>query len=236
MSDVKTEEVSPQPIAEGKPKEYGFSALLTGFARMWRGFVPAIIAIVGNAVVQAVLTFWNPQVGLSVAFIIAAVISIAVLIVWLAVLSRTALGAVTGRVSVGHAISGVRPVLGRFALWTALQWLLILVGFLLLPLLGLLIGLVTVFVPLAAADGESNPLGANFKALKDRWGRWLVTSVILLVLLVILLLLSAVNVFFITGFAASLIFWLVFGFIALWLLTAYAAIYRSTRVGRATQD
>lgn len=229
MTDVET----PQPRSAGKPKEFGFSALVTGFARMWRGFVPAIVMIVVNAVIQALLTFWNPQVGLSFSYVVAAVISVAVLIVWLAVLARIALGAVTGRVSVSEAFAGAIPVMGKFALWTLAQWVLVLIGFLIFPGLGFLLGVLTVFVPLAAADGRGNALGANFSAIKDRWGRWLVTSIIVAVLAVILLLLSAVNVFFITGFAASLIFWFVIGFVALWLLTAYAAIYRSTHVGRA---
>lgn len=226
-----TDQGAPTPAAPAKPKVFGFSALVTGFARMWRGLVPAIVVIVLNAVVQALLTWWNPQVALSFAFVVAFLISAAVLIVWFAVLSRTALGAVSGRVSVPEAISGTRGVLPRFTVWVVAQWLLILIGFLIFPGLGIVVGIVTAFVPLAAADGQANPVVANFAAIKDRWGRWLLTSVIVVVLALILLLLSAVNVFFIHGLMASLIFWLVFGFVAFWLLTAYAAIYRSTRVG-----
>lgn len=233
MSDVMADQAAPPPAVQARPKQFGFSALLTGLARMWRGFVPAIAIIVVNAVVQAMLTWWNPQVSLSVAFVVAFVISAVVLMVWLAVLSRTALGAVTGHVSVGEAITGTRAVLAVFAIWVALQWVLILVGFLLFAGLGMLIGIATAFVPLAAADGQRNPLRANFSAIRDRWGRWLLTSVIVFVFALILLLLSAVNVFFIHGMMASLIFWLVFGLVAFWLLTTYAAIYRSTRIGAA---
>ena len=233
MSDVKTDVDAPHPARRAKPKEFGFSALVTGFARMWRGFLPAIVMILVNAVIQALLTFWNPQVGLSFSYVVAFVISAAVLIVWLAVLSRTALGAVTGKVSVSQSFSSTIPVLGRFAIWVAVQWLLILVAFLIFPGLGMLVGIVTAFVPLAAADGRGNPFGANFSAIKDRWGRWLITSIIFVILAAIMLLLSAVNVFFIHGTAASFIFWLVGGVLGYWLLTAYAAIYRSTRVGAA---
>lgn len=226
-----TDQAAGTPAPSTKPKAFGFSALVTGFARMWRGFVPAIAVIVLNAVVQALLTFWNPQVALSFSYVVAFLISAVVLMVWFAVLSRTALGAITGRVSLPLAISGSRGVLARFAAWVAAQWVLILVAFLLVPGLGVIVGIVTAFVPLAAADGQRNPLAANFQAIKDRWGRWLLTSVIVVAMFLVLLLLSAVNVFFITGMMASLIFWLVFGLVALWLLTTYAAIYRSTRVG-----
>lgn len=233
MSDVTTETVPAGSGAVGKPKQFGFSALVTGFARMWRGILPAIVVIIVNAVVQALLTYWNPQVSLSFSYVVALVISVAVLLVWWAVLSRIALGAVSGRVALPAAISGAMPHLGTFAIWVAVQWLLILIGFLIFPLLGVLVGMVTAFVPLAAADGQRNALAANFRAIADRWGRWLITSIIFLVLAVILLVLSAVNVFFIHGTPASLIFWFVMGLVAYWLLTAYAAIYRSTRVGAA---
>ncbi len=164
---------------------------------------------------------------------VAFVISAAMLIVWLAVLARTALTAVDTKVGLSEAFAAAVPVLGRFAIWVVVQWVLILIGFLIFPLLGILIGVLTAFVPLAAADGQGNPFAANFRAIKDRPGRWLITSVIFLVLAAVLLVLSAVNVFFIHGTVASFIFWLVIGLVASWLLTAYAAIYRSTRVGRA---
>jgi hypothetical protein len=200
---------------------------------MWRGFLPVVVIVLLNAVVQASLTFWNPQVSLSFSYAVAFVISAAMLILWLAVLSRTALAAVDSRVSLSDAFASTVPVLGRFTLWVVVQWALILVGFLIFPLVGILVGVLTAFVPLAAADGQANAFGANFRAIRDRPGRWLLSSAIFVLLAVVLLLLSAVNVFFIHGTAAAFIFWMVIGFVACWLLTAFAAIYRSTRVGRA---
>ena len=106
-------------------------------------------------------------------------------------------------------------------------------GFMLFPLLGLVVCWLLAFLAPAAADGQRNAIGANFSALKERWGRWLITSLLLTIGGVIMLLLMALNVFFFTGFAASIIGWLVLGLIAWWLLTTWSAIYRSTRVGGA---
>ena len=45
--------------------------------------------------------------------------------------------------------------------------------------------------------------------------------------------LTAVNVLFVKGFPASLITWVVGGIVAWWIFTAWAEIYRSTKVGAA---
>lgn len=233
MSDVATKPESAAPQA-GKPdKEYGFSALLTGLARMWRGTAPALIVIIVNALVQSVLVFWNAQVGLNAAFIISFIVSFAVLLVSFAVLSRTSLEAVDGKVSLSGAISGTTPVLGTFVLWAFVLFVLVTLGFMIYPFLGLLVCWLLAFLAPAAADGQKNAIGANFRALKDRWGRWLITSILLSIGGLIMFLLMAVNVFFIHGFMASLIGWLVLGLVAWWLLTAWSAIYRSTKVGAA---
>lgn len=236
MSDVATKPTdSGAAPSAGVTKKYGFSALITGLARMWRGTAPALIVIAVNAIVQAVLIFWNAQVGLNAAFIISFIISFAVLLVSFAVLARTALAAVDGKVSLSGAISGTTAVLGNFVLWAVVLFVLVTIGFMIYPFVGLLVCWLLAFLAPAAADGQKNAIGANFRALKDRWGRWLITSILLSIGGVIMFLLMAVNVFFIHGFMASLIGWLVLGLVAWWLLTAWSAIYRSTKVG-ATAD
>ncbi len=234
MSDVATKPAdSGSAPAPAVPKKYGFSALLTGLARMWRGTAPALIVIIVNAIVQAVLVFWNAGVGLNAPFIISFIISLAVLLVSFAVLSRTALEAVDGKVSLSGAMSSTTPILGNFVLWSVVLFVLVTIGFMIYPFLGLLVAWLLAFLAPAAADGQRNAIGANFRALKDRWGRWLITSILLTIGGLIMFLLMAVNVFFIHGFMASLIGWLVLGLVAWWLLTAWSAIYRSTKVGAA---
>lgn len=234
MSDLDTRTAdSPSPMPDAG-KSYGFSALISGLAKMWRGTVPALIAIVVNTLVQAVLVYWNAGIGLNFAFIVSVVISAVVLVACFALLARTALEAVSGKVSLAGAVSGTLPILPVFALWAVALFALVIVGFMIYPFVGLLVCWLLAFLAPAAADGRRNAIGANFSALKERWGRWLITSLLLTVGGIIVLVLMAVNVFFITGFAASLIGWFVLGLIAWWLLTAWSAIYRSTRVGAAS--
>jgi hypothetical protein len=222
---------TPAPAHGTLPKKYGFSALLTGCAKMWHGVLAAMVFIVLNAVIQSVLTWWNPQSGLNAAFIIAFAVSIVSMLVTFAVISRVSLDSISGRVSLGQALSGARAQLVHFALWVVVQWLAITVGLLIYWPLGALVAVLTPFLPLAAIDGRANPIRANFSALKDRWGRWLITAVLIALGYLIWFLLMAVNVFFVKGFPASLIVWLVGGILGWWLLTAWAAIYRSTTVG-----
>lgn len=235
MSDLDTATTDDLPApSSAAAKPYGFSALLSGLAKMWRGTAPALIAILVNTIVQAVLVFWNAPIGLNFAFIVSVIISLAVLLVCFALLARTALEAVDGKVSLPGAISSTTTVLPNFAVWALALLVLVTLGFMVYPFVGLLVCWLLAFLAPAAADGKRNAIGANFAALKQRWGRWLITSVLLSIGGVIMLVLAAVNVFFITGFAASLIAWLVLGLIAWWLLTAWSAIYRSTTVGSAS--
>ena len=160
------------------------------------------------------------------------VLSVVVLIGSFAVLVSVALRVVDGRVGLKAALAGASSHLPMFALWVVVQWVVVVALSLLYGPLAILVAVLTVFVPLAAADGRGNAVGANFSAIKDRWGRWLLTTIILLVIGLIVFLLSAVNVFFIKGTVAAFIAWLVLGLGLWWMYTAWAALYRSTRVGR----
>ena len=215
-------------------REYGFSSLFSALGRMWRGTAPALVAIVVNAVVQSLLVYWNAPIGMNFPFIVSLVLSFAALVLGLGLLSRTALDSVSGRVSLGQAVAGTKAALPKIVLWISAVVLIVTLGALVRPLVAWLLISLLAFVPLAAADGKSNALGAAFKAIGERWGRWLVTLIIVSIISLVLFLLTAVNVLFVKGFPASLIAWLVLGLVAWWFLTAWAEIYRSTKVGAAS--
>lgn len=236
MSQASGESVLPPETSaagDASEREYGFSALFSALGRMWRGTAPALVAIVLNALVQSLLTYWNPSIGLNFGYIVALVLSFAALVFCGGLLARTALGSVQGKVSLGDAMAGTVANLPTIVLWLTVLVVLVTIGTLLHPVVAWLILAVLAFVPLAAADGKANALGVNFKALGERWGRWLLTVVVVLIIAVVIFLLSAVNVLFVKGFPASLISWLAYGLLAWWILTAWAEIYRSTKVGRA---
>jgi hypothetical protein len=226
-----TDAAVTQSPAQAAPRRYGFSVLLSGCAPMGRALVPGLAAVVGNAVVQALLTWWNPAVGRNWAYVLALLVALASIVVLLAILSAAALQSVTGRASLPSVLAQVRHRAGPFLAWLAVLAVAMVAAQLLLPGLGAVVVMIGVFIPLAAMDGRGNALAANFAAQRERFGRWLVTSVIVLLGAVTWFVLAALNTFFVKGMLASLLSWLVVGVLLWWLATAWACLYRSTRVG-----
>lgn len=212
---------------------YGFSVLLSGLAKMWRGSGPALLAIVVNALVQSLLIWWNVDPGPSPSFLLSLVISTIAILVAYAILCSTALRSATSdsRVSWAQAWAPVRDNVGVFSLWVVAQWAVMLIGSMITPWLSALVALVTPFLALSAIDGRRNAFAVNLRALADRWGRWLVTALIVTVFGSLGFLLNAVNVFFVKGTLATFVIWALGGVIAWWLLTSWSTIYRSTAVG-----
>jgi hypothetical protein len=214
-------------VATPTAATYRFSVLLKALAVMWRTAGPALLFIVINMVVQSFLTWLDTQSGFSLGFLIAFLVSAVSAMVLYAVLTSCALAAVDRD---GASVLGrVKAHAGSFTGWALVQWLLVLLVTLIQPALVLLVAAATPFLPIAAMDGQRNALAVNFSTLGRKFGRWLVTTVILLVAGLIFFLLSAVDVFFIKGTPAAVFFWLVIGLVAWWLLTAWTLVYRAAR-------
>lgn len=218
---MSTETATPAPAG------YRFSALIKALGVMWRSAGPALLFILINTVVQAFLVWLDTQSGFTAGFAVAFLVSAVSAMLLYAVLTSCALEAVD-RDGTG-VMPRVKAHLGSFTGWALLQWLLVLLVSLIQPVLVLLVAALTPFLPIAAMDGQRNALGVNFSTLGRKFGRWLVTTVILMVAGLIFFLLSAVNVFFIKGTPAAVFFWLVIGLIAWWVLTAWTLIYRAAR-------
>ncbi|MCU0277808.1 MAG: hypothetical protein MUE31_02835 [Candidatus Nanopelagicales bacterium] len=203
-------------------KQYGWTVLGTGLVRMWRGFLPFIVVSLLNALVQASLRELSP-------LWLAVGISAALLLLAFALMAHIAVRSVDERSGLGD-LRGTRFAL--FALWVVGWTVVITIGLALYFWPGVLLLALTPFVPVAAAAGVRNPLGANFAAIRSRPVRYLVTVAITLLVLLVMWLISALNAFFVRGWVASFTTWLVIGLVAAWLLTAWAALFRSTEVGR----
>lgn len=218
-----------------RPRLYGRSVLASACVRMFGGAVPALVAITANAAVQAGLTYLNPGIGTSPAFLAALAVSLLSVLGAGALLAATVLGSATGKVGLGQALGATRRHLGLCTAWALAMLLAVLVGEMLQTGLGLLVALALAYLPLAAMDGRRNALATNFAALADRPGRWAGTAIIVTIGGALWWLLSAVNVFFVKGTLASALAWLVGGVLVWWLGVAWACLYRSTRVGAAPQ-
>ena len=227
--------VDPEPESQAAaPRYYGFSVLLSGFARMWRATLPAFVIIIINAALQAALVFNDPVATTGAwLFYLQAAASLVVLLYTGAVLSSAALESVAkGRVKFAHAF-------GRAArrFWPFLGWgillIAILIGASLLPDVGsfplalwIVWGLL-IFLPIAAVDGRRSTLAENFRAIGAHPIRWLVTWIIMSILFVVGWLLSAVNTFFVSGWISAVLAGLVGGIAVWWWLTAWACLYCS---------
>lgn len=214
------------------PKEYGFSVLVTGFARMWRGFIPGILVVILNAAIQAALILGDPVIGEGgFEVYLFALISGIVILLTSAILTATALETVKGRAGIGAVMARTTSNIGLYAAWMIALWVVTLVGYLLFTLPGIIVITLVPFVAVAAMDGQGNALAADLKAISARPIRWAVTIIITGIIGAILWLLSALNTFFITGAVSTFIAVFVVGFVGWWFQTAWACLYRSTPVG-----
>jgi len=203
-------------------KQYGWTVLGTGLWRMWRGFLPFVVVALVNALVQASLLSLSP-------FWLALGISAAVLLISFALTAHVAYRSVSQRSGVGDL---TEADLARFALWVVGWTVVVSAGLAFYFWPGVILLALTAFIPVAAAAGAGNPLTANFAAIRERPFRWVLTVGVSLVVILIVWLLSGLNAFFIGGWVASFTTWLLIGFVAAWLLTAWSALFRSTAAGQ----
>ncbi len=238
---MSTDEVviaDSEPIdvgAPAKPRYYGFSVLLSGFARMWRALLPALVIIAVNAGIQAALVYTNPIATPSNWLMyLQATASLLVLLYTGAVLSAGALESVApGRVKFSQAYGRANRRFWAFSGWMILLQAVLVAASLVpaapaaFPWAVWLLWGIFIFLPIAAVDGRRNSLTENFRALGAHPVRWFVTFLVITVLYIVGWLLSAVNTFFITGSLAAGIAGLVGGVVVWWWLTAWACLYCS---------
>lgn len=206
---------------------YRISVLATAVVRMWRGWRIVLPVVLANALIQGLLLLPGSLPYLTIGFVLTALVSFVVLVLSFALVSATMLQAVEGPVSVREVI-----LVARRRVWLLLAWslglvLVATVGLALYVIPGLVVLAVTPYLLLAVVDGRANPLGVNFTVLRARWGRWLVTIVVVAAVCLALWLLSALDGFFVTGSGGAIIGWLGIGLVSSWLICAWALVYRS---------
>ncbi len=206
---------------------YRLSVLGTAAARMWRGWKIVLPIIVINAVVQGLLLLPGVLPYATIGFALTAVASFVALAASFTLVSASMLQAVAGAVSTHSALAALRA-----RIWPILGWSLGLVAvvtmglaFYVIP--GLVVLAITPYLLLAVVDGAPNPLATNFRVLGARWGRWLITIVVVALICGLVWLLSALDGFFVTGSGGAIIGWFGIGLVSSWLICAWALVYRS---------
>lgn len=206
---------------------YRFTLLGTALVKMWRAWAVIVPVVLVNALVQALLVLPNVNPGLSPAFILLALVSLIVLIVAFGIVAAALLLASTGRTTPREAIERARARLLPLLAWSIGLLVVALIGLMAFVIPGLVVLALTPFLLLAVLDGKASPLAVNFRTIGARWGRWLVTVIVMGIVSFIVWLLSALDGFFVTGAPGALIGWILIGFVASWFTCAWALLYRT---------
>ena len=206
---------------------YRVSVLVTGFARMWRAWRVLLPVVIVNAVVQGILLLSGVLPYLTVVFVLTALLSFVILVASFGLIAAAMLQAVEGPVSAGAAIDTLRARTWPLLAWSLGLVIVAIVGFALYVVPGFIVLALTPYLLLAVVDGKRNPLAVNFRTLGARWGRWLVTVVLMGVICFVMWFLSALDGFFVTGAPGAMIAWLLLGLVSAWFTCAWALIYRS---------
>lgn len=217
------------------PHLYRVSALASGFVRLWRGwrvFVPVILA---NAILQALLVWPTITSSMGWWVVLSALLSAIVFGVCFGLVASTALQVPDGSVGWGAGVRRLRAHLLPYTVW-AMVWLIVVaIGLALYSIPGLIAAALMPFLLLAALDDRGNPWVVNFRTLGRRFWRWLLTVAIAGLVLFVADLLGGLFTFFLRNPVGSLGVWLVGGFGAVWLTTAWALIYRGAWVEPAEE-
>lgn len=209
---------------------YRVSVLVTGFARMWRAWRVLLPVVIVNAVVQGILLLSGVLPYLTVVFVLTALLSFVILVASFGLIAAAMLQAVEGPVSAGAAIDTLRARTWPLLAWSLGLVIVAIAGFALYVVPGFIVLALTPYLLLAVVDGKRNPLAVNFRTLGARWGRWLVTVVLMGVICFVMWFLSALDGFFVTGAPGAMIAWLLLGLVSAWFTCAWALIYRSVNL------
>lgn len=206
---------------------YRVSVLVTGFTRMWRAWRLLLPVVIVNAVVQGILLLSGVLPYLTIVFVLTALLSFVILVASFGLIAAAMLQAAEGPVSAGVAIDILRARTWPLLAWSLGLVLVAIAGFALYVVPGFIVLALTPYLLLAVIDGQRNPLATNFKTIGARWGRWLITVVLMGVICFIMWFLSALDGFFVTGAPGAIIAWLVLGLVSAWFTCAWALVYRS---------
>lgn len=206
---------------------YRVSVLVTGFTRMWRAWRLLLPVVIVNAVVQGILLLSGVLPYLTIVFVLTALLSFVILVASFGLIAAAMLQAVQGPVSAGAAIDTLRARTWPLLAWSLGLVLVAIAGFALYVVPGFIVLALTPYLLLAVVDGKRNPLAVNFRTIGARWGRWLITVVLMGVICFVMWFLSALDGFFVTGAPGAMIAWLVLGLVSAWFTCAWALIYRS---------
>lgn len=214
------------------PKYYGFSVYVSAIIRWWRAILTMVILIVANLVLQTLFMSPYDAAPIGPLFWLKATLSgITFICVW-GIMISAALHVYKGHVSFKEAVGHFRQSWLNFTIWLAV-WVVVCAALSLFQFWpGLVAVFITFYVPFAAADGQRNAIGANFKAIGSRPIRYFFTAVLTGILIFgALYLIGGLTLFSSPNLHGVWVSWAFIGLIGSVMTVAWGLLYRSTKPG-----
>lgn len=211
------------------PATYKISALGRAALVMWRGWQVTVPVIILTSVIQAVISAVAYSPSNIVWNVASSILSALVFLVAGALVTASAYLSLSTRVSWTAVIPLLRRSGGRYVLWLVGLIVVTSVGMALYTWPGILLLALTPFVLLSSIAGDTNPLATNFRAIGQRFWRWLVTALIVTVLALLSYIVFGFTEFFLRGVLGASVIWIIIGFATSWIMTAWALILHATR-------
>lgn len=228
--------ITPKTVPDKRPKYYGFSAYFSALGKWWRAIWIMVILIVVNLVLQTIFMSPYDAVPIGPLFWLKAALSgITFFVIW-GIMISAALNLYKGHVSIKEAVGHFKDNWINLLVWLVI-WV---VACMVLSLFhfwpGLIAVFITFFVPFAAADGQRNAIGANFKAIAARPIRYFFTALLTVILIGVLYLIGGLTLFSSPTLHGVWVSWLFIGLIGSWMTVAWALLYRSTKPGTPKEN
>lgn len=205
---------------------YHRTALGSGLVRMWRAWRISLPVVLVNAVLQAALiapTISSPTGGFYDIF--AVIASAVILLVSALMIQAAAVESADGTASWSLVWHRSRVHGARFVLWLTALAVGVVLGMLVYMWPGLVVPAVLPFLTVAAVLGERNPIAANFRTIRARPFRWLVTMFIIGVSAAIVWFVMVINWFFVPSVVGAFAACAVGGWLCWWWSTSLTLIY-----------
>lgn len=207
---------------------YRISALATALVRMWRSWSAILLVSLANAIVQVALVLAAQSTTSYAVFVVLAAVSYLGLVLSFGLVCRALLRSLDGPPADAREL--LRETGRRFPAllaWSVAIVAIATLGLLLYVVPGLILLALFPYLLIAVIDGRANPLAVNFRTIAARWGRWIITAVIVGIIAFGVWLGAALDTFFLRTVPGLLVGWILIGLLASWVTCAWLLIYRA---------
>lgn len=195
-------------------------------SNMGAAWLMALPIVLVNAIIQPLLLAFDPSPPLTWWIWPLALVSLGVIIVTLALILAAFLLAARGECSWRAVAAQVRSRLLPFAAYATALIIVSVLGLALWVLPGLIILALTPYLLISVMAGEANPVVSNLRAIRARWGRWILLLIVTAIVTGALWVGSGLVAFFVPGAFGAWVLWLAVGLVGTALLQMWCRAWR----------